>query len=100
MHVVEEMFGKELFDRIQGQREGVPRKPDPAAAFAVRGVLVLLRANCISEIQRSTLATGNAADMDTVGVTWGFRRREELGRGRMRPELWQSPEEILDTDKG
>jgi phosphoglycolate phosphatase len=25
------------------------------------------------------MQTGNAAGMDTVGVTWGFRTREELG---------------------
>ena len=33
--VVEELFGKGMFDWIQGQKEGVPRKPDPSAALAI-----------------------------------------------------------------
>ena len=35
VHVVEEIFGKETFDLVWGQREGVPRKPDPSALFAM-----------------------------------------------------------------
>jgi phosphoglycolate phosphatase len=27
VHVVEEVFGKELFDHVQGQKDGVPKKP-------------------------------------------------------------------------
>ena len=36
VHVVEEIFGKETFDLVWGQREGVPRKPDPSALFRGR----------------------------------------------------------------
>lgn len=37
VHVVEEIFGKEVFDHIQGQKEGIPRKPDPTALLAIAG---------------------------------------------------------------
>ena len=47
VHVVEEVFGKELFDHIQGQKD-------------------------------VDLATGHAAKMQTILVSWGFRGRKAL----------------------
>ena len=35
VHVVEEVFGKEMFDWVQGQHEGIPRKKDPYAAIQI-----------------------------------------------------------------
>ena len=37
VHVVEEIFGKGVFDHIQGQKDGVPRKPDPTAVLSIAG---------------------------------------------------------------
>ena len=77
--VVEKIFGKDTFSWIQGQKEGVPRKPDPAAALQIAGELGAEAMECLyigdSEVD---IATGSAAQMKTIGVTWGFRNREVL----------------------
>lgn len=79
VHVVEEIFGKETFDLVQGQRDGVPRKPDPTALLAMAKRFGMEPEETIyigdSEVDA---ATGNAAGMDTILVSWGFRSLEEL----------------------
>lgn len=79
VHVVEEIFGKDIFDHIQGQKEGVPRKPDPAAVLSIAAGFGAEPSETLyvgdSEVDG---ATGRAAGMDTVLVTWGFRSRDVL----------------------
>ena len=79
VHVVEEVFGKELFDWVQGQQEGIPRKPDPYAAIQIAEKFGVKPEECVyigdSEVD---VATGTAARMKTLGVTWGFRSVEQL----------------------
>ena len=79
VHVVEEVFGKELFDHIQGQKDGVPKKPDPTAALTIASSFGVLPEEAAyigdSEVD---LATGHAARMQTILVSWGFRGREAL----------------------
>ena len=77
--VVESIFGKDVFELIQGQRNGIPRKPDPTA------VLDMLRQFGSSPEQavyigdsEVDIATGLAARMQTIGVTWGFRSKKIL----------------------
>ena len=93
--VVEELFGKGMFDWIQGQKEGVPRKPDPSAALAIAESLGITAKETVyigdSEVD---IATGRAANMLTVGVAWGFRgaaELEEAGAGC----IVSSPDEIV-----
>ena len=77
--MVEEVFGKELFDHIQGQKDGVPKKPDPTAALTIASSFGVLPGESAyigdSEVD---LATGHAAKMQTILVSWGFRGREAL----------------------
>lgn len=79
VHVVEEIFGKDRFQWIQGQKDNVPRKPDPTAALQIAGELGALPKETIyigdSEVD---VATGTAAGMLTIGVSWGFRERKVL----------------------
>lgn len=79
VHVVEEVFGKEMFDWVQGQQEGIPRKPDPYAAIQIAEKFGVKPEECVyigdSEVD---VATGTAARMKTLGVTWGFRSVEQL----------------------
>lgn len=79
VHVVEEVFGEHTFERICGQKDGVPRKPDPTVALQIAGDLGALPCECAyigdSEVD---IATGLAAQMNTIGVTWGFRTCAEL----------------------
>ena len=100
--VIGRLFPPGTFDLVQGERPGVPRKPDPASTWEL-----------ITELDgspRETLfvgdsevdvATARAAECSFLGVSWGFRSRQELesalaaadkGEGRIidRPEeLWK-----------
>lgn len=95
VHVVETIFGKETFEWIQGQRDGIPRKPDPTAALRIAEQLGAEAFETVyigdSEVD---IATGMAAHMKTIGVTWGFRGRavlEQSGAGC----IVDSPDEIM-----
>ena len=77
--VMQIVFGQWSFDIVRGHVEGTAVKPDPAGAFVVRDALGLQS----SEIAyvgdtRADMLTGRAADFYAVGVTWGFRDRDEL----------------------
>lgn len=79
VHVVEEVFGKELFDHVQGQKDGVPKKPDPTAALTIaRSLGVLPGESAYIGDSEVDLATGYAAKMQTILVSWGFRGRKAL----------------------
>lgn len=77
--VVETFFGKGMFDRIQGQCEKFPRKPDPAAVRDILYKSHMKPEDCIyigdSEVD---MKTGKAAGVFTVGANWGFRCKELL----------------------
>lgn len=79
VHVAEEIFGKGVFDHIQGQKDGVPRKPDPTAVLSIAEEFGASPADTLyigdSEVDG---ATGKAAGMDTILVSWGFRSRGVL----------------------
>jgi phosphoglycolate phosphatase len=78
--LVERFFGKYDFVKILGQREGQPIKPDPAIVTdilnATPGIEVREVVYCgDSDVD---MQTGVNAGVRTIGVTWGFRTREEL----------------------
>lgn len=76
---IEAVFGKDYFDLISGEKEGVNRKPDPAGALLTARELGIDPSCCLYLGDTNTdMKTGIAAGMDTIGVTWGFRTREEL----------------------
>lgn len=76
---VEGIFGIGYFHRVAGEKDGVKRKPDPEGAIITAKELGVLPEHCLYIGDTNTdMKTGIAAGMDTVGVTWGFRNREEL----------------------
>lgn len=99
VHVVEEIFGTDVFDHIQGQKDGVPRKPDPAALLSIASEFGTSPSETLyigdSEVDG---ATGKAAGMDTILVTWGFRTRDILAAAKPY-RIADSTEEILMTIK-
>ena len=67
------------FDKVYGEREGVPRKPDPAGALAICRELDILPQETMFVGDTSVdVLTGVRAGMMSVGVLWGFRGEEEL----------------------
>ena len=77
--VVKTFFGTDTFQWVQGQQEGIPRKPNPDAAIYIAEKFGITPEECVyigdSDVD---MQTGNAAKMLTVGVTWGFREKSIL----------------------
>ena len=96
--MVAKYFGKYGFVRILGQREGKPIKPDPEivkeAMSAAPDVTVEDTVYCgDSDVD---MQTGLNAGVRTIGVTWGFRTREELSA--YNPWLLvENPDEITEA---
>ncbi len=77
--VVETIFGKGLFDHIQGQTDEVPIKPDPTGVFAIMKEFGVSTEEVLYFGDTNTdMLTGHHAGVKAVGVTWGFRPRTEL----------------------
>lgn len=76
---VEGYFSNWNFDCIFGQRENVPRKPDPAGAFEAAEAMGVKPSETLYLGDTGTdMQTAQAAGMFAVGVTWGFRPEAEL----------------------
>lgn len=76
---IEEVFGREYFDFLAGERPGILRKPDPAGVYQILDVFGVDPKDCLYFGDTNTdMRTGTGAGVITVGVTWGFRGREEL----------------------
>ena len=77
--LIERFFADVEFASVHGNRDGFPLKPDAA-------VLKLIMEECGFEPQQCCMIGDSGVDMQTahnagvrsVGVTWGFRSREEL----------------------
>ncbi|MGN0479322.1 MAG: HAD family hydrolase [Hominenteromicrobium sp.] len=68
-----------LFDRVHGQRAGIPKKPDPTALRRLCEELGVQPAECLYVGDSGVdMQTGANAGIVTAGVTWGFRDADEL----------------------
>lgn len=77
--VSDALFGDNLIDKCYGAREGIALKPNPAGVFEILKELGLSKEECIYIGDTSTdMKTGKSAGLYTVGVLWGFRKRDEL----------------------
>lgn len=78
--LVGKYFGKYRFEKVIGQRDGHPIKPDPmivmeameAAGIGNRDEVVYCGDSDVD------MQTGINSGVTTIGVLWGFRTREEL----------------------
>jgi phosphoglycolate phosphatase len=76
---VNKWFGDAGFDPVFGQREGIPRKPDPAGVFEMISYWKLEKKDVWYVGDSSVdMQTATSAGVTAVGVSWGFRDREEL----------------------
>ena len=95
LEVVDYFFPGVLFDRVLGQREGVPVKPDPAGALEILASLGIGKGECLYVGDTGVdMRTAKNADLFAVGVLWGFRSREELEKNGADIIL-SNPAEIL-----
>lgn len=93
--VVREIFGEEVFDYAQGQKEGIRRKPEPDGVWYLMEQMHVSKEECLyigdSEVDA---ATGKNAGLKTIGVLWGFRDRETLETAGA-DHLIERPDELL-----
>ena len=93
--VVKAIFGEELFDYAQGQKEGIRRKPEPDGVWYRMEQMHVSKEECLyigdSEVDA---ATGRNAGLKTIGVLWGFRDRKTLETAEV-DDLIDRPDELL-----
>ena len=76
---VAELLPQWNFEIVQGQKEGIPRKPNPAGAFEIAKTLDIPPEEFLYLGDTATdMKTAVAAGMFAGGVLWGFRERDEL----------------------
>lgn len=77
--MVEHFFPEFAWDTVRGARPGVPVKPDPQAALDILAEWQVSPSRVLYVGDtRTDILTAKNAGMPAVGVTWGFRDREEL----------------------
>ncbi len=77
--IISHFFGDALFQQVLGHSSKVPHKPDPAGALLIAEALRLdPRAMAIVGDSAMDMETAVACNMQAVGVSWGFRTRQEL----------------------
>lgn len=77
--IVKELLPNWNFRVVCGDRNGIPKKPDPKGALEIAGALGLQPKNVLYLGDTGTdMQTANNAGMFAVGALWGFRKREEL----------------------
>ena len=78
------------FDPVYGQREEVPRKPDPAAAFEIAELFKISPEKILFVGDSANdILTARAAGMIPLGVTWGY--------GRLATEPVEGDHRMIDT---
>jgi phosphoglycolate phosphatase len=94
--MVENFFPDCHFELVFGERQGVPKKPDPAGAVEIADKLGVLPNECLYLGDTGVdMKTAVAAGMYPVGVLWGFRKAEELVKNGAKV-LITDPATILD----
>jgi phosphoglycolate phosphatase len=94
--VVRSVFPDYPFRVVQGEKPGVPRKPDPTAPLAIAAELGAAPEEVLylgdSDVD---MHTARAAGFFSVGAAWGFRGKAELLAAGTR-SIAESPAEVLE----
>ena len=77
--LVTHYFPNIKFAAIEGQKEGIPVKPDPSIVFSILAQAKERKADTLYVGDSGVdMETARRACIDSVGVTWGFRPEKEL----------------------
>jgi len=98
--IVEKMLPAGMFSIVQGQKSSVPAKPDPQAALAICEALGVKPAEVLYVGDTAVdMETARNANMIPLGVSWGFRGREEVRDAGAR-KIISTPFELLELLPG
>ena len=94
--IVEKVLVSGCFQVVFGEREGIPRKPDPAALVEAAGIMGVEPSEAIylGDSGGDMTAAVNAG-MYAAGALWGFRDREELMAAGAQV-LFEAPLKLVD----
>ncbi|PID57280.1 HAD family hydrolase [candidate division KSB3 bacterium] len=93
---VAELLPQWHFEIVQGQKAGIPRKPDPAGALDIARTLALHPNEFFYLGDTATdMKTAVAAGMFPGAALWGFREREELLEHGAQ-QLFECPLDVSD----
>lgn len=77
--IVENLLAGWTFHPVFGERQGIPKKPDPAGALEIAHILKVKPEECLYLGDTGAdMKTAIAAGMYAIGVLWGFRKADEL----------------------
>ena len=77
--MIEHFFPTVPFHTVLGQRDGVPKKPDPEQALAAARTMEIPPVECLFLGDSAVdMETARRAGMRPVGAGWGFRPHREL----------------------
>lgn len=94
--IIRHFFGDSMFASVFGQRNGIAPKPDPTVVFDILAATGFAKAETLyigdSGVDMQTAANSG---IHSVGVTWGFRSREEMEENGAT-HIVDHPQQILD----
>lgn len=97
--IVHKLIGSQYISVTYGERDGIPRKPDPASLIEAAKFLAVEPEKVIYVGDSGVdMICGNRAGMYSVGVLWGFREKEELVESGAQI-LLSNPMELIDFVK-
>ncbi len=97
---VDQFLSERNFELVLGQREGVPKKPDPAGAYEIAELLDVSPAEFLYLGDTAVdMKTAVSAGMFPVGALWGFRDEKEL-RDNGAKILAEHPLNLFDVFAG
>ena len=77
--IIGELYPSIRFSAVLGQREGINIKPDPQIVYDILATTNMAKDDVFYIGDSGVdMQTGLNAGVETCGVTWGFRSREEL----------------------
>lgn len=100
--LVDYYFSEIEWVAVEGQKEGIPVKPDPSIVFEILGKAPTPKSEVLYVGDSGVdMETARRACVDSVGVTWGFRPMSEL-KAYHADNIVNTADAILDlvlTDK-
>lgn len=77
--VINYYFGRNIFDIVIGQTEFSNKKPNPEGILTILNKLSINKEETLYVGDTETdILTAENADVKCVGVTWGYRKKEEI----------------------
>lgn len=94
-NLIKHFFPDVRWSAVEGQKEGVPVKPDPSIVFEILGKVPTRKSKVLYAGDSGVdMETARRACVDSCGVTWGFRPLREL-REAHADNIVNAPDEII-----